>query len=311
MILQGPVLGSALGTLFTLSTLVLSSHYKFNLPLASMQSGFMGFLGAVVYTVIARQGLGARVFAPAATAGIMFVMLCTAHILIRRVEAVEPLPRTKISQKALTHPQGLFKIWKEQGTCLFVIGDMLIFFGLFVFPTYIAAILSQPPALITPNLGALVLLTMYSTAAISACVSANGTFRKCLGPVDTFIAASVFASAVSILPTWMPNLTAALVCGGGYGISLGAVFAVHIKVCTVFHHEKKVWHPDMPVRVAIVMALCGGSAFAGLLTSAFIVENIQEGVKIVTCVAAGSLFFGGLAIAVARWRRCSKCYVAI
>jgi hypothetical protein len=58
MILQGPVQGAALGTLFALSTLLLSSYYRFNLPLVSMSGGFMGFCGAVVHAVVARQGLG-------------------------------------------------------------------------------------------------------------------------------------------------------------------------------------------------------------------------------------------------------------
>lgn len=311
VILQGLVLGAALGTMFTLSTLVLGSHYEFNLPLISMQGGFMGFIGAVVYTTIARQGLSARIFVPIANGGIMLATLCTALLLIRRVEVNESSPGTKVSQKAMVFPQGLSKIFKEQGTCLFYLGDGLVFFGLLTFLTYIIAILSQPPALIGPERGALVLLTMYSFSAFSACIGANPRFRKRLGPVDTFIVASLFASVASIVPAWTPSLTAGLVCGGAYGISLGVVFALHIKVSTVFHHEKMVWHPDMPARVAIMIALCGSSAFAGLLGSAFIVETMREGVKIVTCMAAGCMLLGGSVIAIARWRRCGKFYVAI
>lgn len=314
MLLQGPILGAALGTLFPLSTVVLSSHYRFNQPLVSMQSGLMGFLGAIIYTLIARQGLQVRGkghFAPAATAAILVGTLLIAYTLIRRVKENELPPDAQEWHTNMKLPKSVNKIWKEQGTIWFILGYMLIFFALFNFPIYISLVLTQPPAPLDSKTAAFVPIITLTTAAISACISANPILRKRLGPLNTFIASCIFAGAASLLPFFMPNLPIALPCGGAYGVSLGAIISLHLKVTTIFHGEKVVWHPDMPIRAAVMMVVAGCSAFAGLLASAFIIENVGGGMKIVASVAAGCLVAGGCLIAFARWRRCRNFWVAI
>jgi hypothetical protein len=315
VLLQGPLLGAALGTLFTLSTLVLSSHYQFNLPLVSMQSGSMGFLGAITYSMLARSGLGLHTtghfFAPAATAGILGGTLFVAYLLIQRAKEDDLPLNTRTPKSKMILPKSIHSIINEPGTVCFILGYILVFFSLFIYPIYIVLILTQPPALHPPNTGALFLIAILATAAMSACISANTAFRKRLGPVDACIAACIFAGAVSFVPAWTPNLPATLVCSAACGIALGAVLALHIKITTVFHSEKVVWCPDMPARVAVMMVLGGGSAFAGLLVSAIVMENVESGVKIVAGMAAASLFLGGVLMALARRRRCSRFYVAI
>jgi ABC-type branched-subunit amino acid transport system permease subunit len=96
-----------------------------------------------------------------------------------------------------------------------------------------------------------------------------------------------------------------------YGVGLGAVAALHIKVTTVFHGEKVVWRPDMPVKAAVMMLLGGLSALTGLIISAIVIENVESGVKIVACGSSGNLVLGGASIAFARWRRCRKLFVTI
>jgi hypothetical protein len=308
MLLQGLVLGAALGTLFTLSTLVLSTHYRFNLPLVSMQSGAMGFLGAIVHTIVARQRSGTVRYVPAANAGLLLGTSLVAYGLMRRVEEDTPLNRFS---SALKLPSSISKIRKERGTILFVLGYMLVFSSIFIFPVYIVAILTQSPSLITPQRGTWILATTFATAACSACISANPTARKRLGPVNTFIAACLFSSASSLVPAFIPSFRSGLVGGAAYGLGLGAILALHVKVTTVFHGEKVVWHPDMPARAALLMALGGGSAFAGILVSAIVIESMQNGVRIVACVTAGCLGLGGVMVAVGRWRRCGRFWVAI
>jgi hypothetical protein len=120
MLLQGPLLGAALGTLFSLSSLVLSSHYRFNLPLMSMQSGFINFLKAVVYTLVTRQGLQTRGlghFSHAATAGITAGTLLTAHLLIRRVKEDELSPNTQESHSVMELLKALAKSGKSKAQC--------------------------------------------------------------------------------------------------------------------------------------------------------------------------------------------------
>jgi hypothetical protein len=87
--------------------------------------------------------------------------------------------------------------------------------------------------------------------------------------------------------------------------------ALHIKATTMFHGKRAVWHPDMPVRAAVMMALGGCCAFAGILVSAVIMERVHGGSKIVACVATVCLVLGGVLIAVGRWRRCQMFYIAI
>ncbi|KAH7082903.1 major facilitator superfamily domain-containing protein [Paraphoma chrysanthemicola] len=309
LILQGPVLGIALGTLFTLSTLVLSSHYRYNLPLVSMQSGFMGFLGAVVYAFVARQLLAPyNYYAPAATAGIMAVTLIVAIVLLHRIKDDAIPPQTQLK---LQLPQNPRAIVKEKGTPFFISGYILTFFSIFTSPVFIVPILTQPPALIPPDLAALALITCLSTAAISASISANPIVRRHIGPVNTMIAACILAAAASILTVFMPNFSLALVAAGVYGISMGAILALHIKTTTVFHAEMVVWHPDMPARTAIMMALGGLSSFAGLLVSAVLMENVEHGVKVAFGIAGGCLVCGGGFIGMGRWRRCRGLGVAI
>jgi hypothetical protein len=309
MVLQGPLFGAALGTLFALSTLVLSSHYQFNLPLVSMQSGSMGFLGAITYSMVAKVGLAKRnYFAPAATAGILLGTLFTAYLLIQRVKEDDLPPSTRLLQSEMTFPKSTSKIIKEPGTIFFIFGYILIFSGIFTHPLYIAITFTQPPALATDSYSLIILL---STATLSACISANPRFRTHLGPTDTFIASSIFSGSASILPTFMPEPYITLTCSAAYGMGLGAILSLHIKVTTIFHAEKVVWHSDMPARAAIMMALGGASAFVGLLVAAIVMESVEGGVKVVTGMTAGGLGLGGCLTGFARWRRCKKFFVAI
>jgi hypothetical protein len=124
LVLQGPLLGAALGTLFTLSTLVLSSHYQFNLPLVSMQSGPMSFLGATTYSMIARSGLRTHTighfFAPAATAGTLGGTMFIAYLLIQRVKEDDLPLSTRPSSSKMILPKSLGSIIKEPGTVCFI-----------------------------------------------------------------------------------------------------------------------------------------------------------------------------------------------
>ncbi|KAH8725010.1 hypothetical protein GQ44DRAFT_739820 [Phaeosphaeriaceae sp. PMI808] len=141
------MLGILLGTLFTPSTLVLSSHYHFDLPLVSTQSGFFSFLGAVV-----QYGS----FVPGATADVLGGTLILAYLLIRRVGEEHHQERT---------------IW-------FSLGYVVVFFAVFTFPMFIIAILTQPTVLINPDTGTWVLIATLRVAAVSTSIAVNPAFSK-------------------------------------------------------------------------------------------------------------------------------------
>lgn len=254
---------------------------------------------------------GSGHFAPAASAGMLAGTLLIALFLIRRVKDGETLPNTQKSQSDVKFLKSLGKVRKEEGTIWFMLGYILVFFALFIFPIYITIILAQPSSQISPDTASYSLIAVLTTAAISGSISASPVFRKRLGPVDTFVASCILAGAASLLPAWMPTIPVALACGAAYGVGLGSIAALHIKVTTVFHAEKVVWNPDMPVRAAVMMLLSGGSALTGILVSAIMLENVESGVKIVASGAAGCLVLGGALVAIARWKRCRKFHVAI
>jgi hypothetical protein len=312
MILQGPILGLALGTVYTLSTLVLSSHYRHNLPLVSMQSVSIGFLGAITYTLIAKYGVRTRGVANFASAGILLVTLLLARILFRRAKEEQNEPWTKMPQLDIRLPRNISSIYKEDGTIFFLIGYILVFFGIFTFPLYTILILSQTPALYDLSIGSWVLVATLATAAISAPLTASPWFRKHIGPVDTFVASAIFSGAVSIIPAWMPvTFYLCVLAGALYGIGLGAILALHMKVWTCFHWSTASWHPDMGARAGIVSGVAGLSACVGLLVGAIVLEGMENGVRVGSVVSAVCLVGGGVFVAVGRWRRVRGFRVAV
>jgi hypothetical protein len=316
VVMQGAVLGAALGTLFTISTLVLATHYKSNLPLVSMQSGFASFTGAVCHTVLARQSFRTQIsgvggFAQAASGGLLGGTVLVAYLLMKRVKPDDGKPWTTRYQLKMQLPKDFVRDLVKEGTMWFVLGYMLIFFGIFIYPLYIVLILTQPPALYFPDTGTIALLATLSTAALSGCVSANEHVRKRLGPVNTFIAAAIFVGAVVLAPVRMPRLYVTITLGGLYGLALGAVLTLHIMVAAVFLSPNKMWQDDMPARVAIVMALGSISAFAGIIALASVMEMYENGLDIALRVAGGCMIGGGSLIAAVRVWRWRKFFYAV
>ncbi|CAO2655693.1 Nn.00g044960.m01.CDS01 [Neocucurbitaria sp. VM-36] len=298
MLLQGLLMGCGLGALFTLGTLFLGSHYKFNLPMASWISASGGFAGALVYTATAWQLLRRDQWkaANAASLGISIATLLTAFFLAKHSE------RGNV-QLEVHAPQSLRAIFVEKGALWFVLGYILIFFGLFIWPIYVLLILSHAPTLEWPDAGGWTLLAMFGSAFFSSPTCANVRFRKHLPPVTSFSAACLFAGVSILTPAWVPKFWFSIGWGAGYGISLGAILTLHIKVIAMFHPLGVVWHPDMPVRGAFMMALEGISAAAGLVMTAVLLESKGNGTKIVAIVAMVCMMLGGVMIAGVRWCR--------
>jgi hypothetical protein len=93
LLVQGIGIGISLGALYSMGTLVLSSHHKNNHPLTSMVSVSAGFLGAVCYTCIALLPIRSSLLLNAA-----YIFNCTlttftlllACVLIRRSDVTSP-----------------------------------------------------------------------------------------------------------------------------------------------------------------------------------------------------------------------------
>lgn len=310
VVLQGPVLGCALGTLFTISTLILSSHYKHDIALASTFCGFAGLTGAVFHSTLARQSFlkapsNETDFAQASSAGIMSVTLLIAYFLMDRVEPNKRQPWTTRYKLTMRLPSHFKKDLQSPSIICFTLGYALVFFAIFIYPIYIVVLLTQPPTLYFPDKATLVLLTTLSTAACTACLSANERIRKALGPVNTFISAAVLAGAVVFASIRMPQMYITVPLAGAYGAALGSILTLHMMIAAVLMSPKKsgTKGADVPVRVASVMVLGGVCAFAGIVSAAVIMEARADGVDIVLKVVGSCLIAGGVFIGVARFMR--------
>ena len=299
MLLQGLLMGCGLGALFTLGTLFLGSHYRFNLPMASWISAIGGFAGALLYTATVWQCLRRDHWktANATCLGISIATLLTAFFLAKHSQKGN-------KQLDVQAPHSLRAIFVEKGGLWFVAGYILVFFAIFIWPVYVLLLLSHAPAFHWPDAGAWTLLAMFGTALISSPTCANVRFRHHLSPVTSFSAACLFAGASIIAPAWVPQLWFAVGWGAAYGIALGAILTLHINVVAAFHPQGGVWRPDMPMRGVFMMALGGMSAAAGLVVTAVVLERKENGIKLVAIVATGCMMLGGAMIAGLRWWRC-------
>jgi hypothetical protein len=244
MLLQGPVLGLALGTCFTISSLVLAGHYRNDVPLVSVQSGFAGFAGAVVYAIVARsvfQGDGngnskgvVHLYSGAVTGA----TLLAAFVLLVRLEPQKNMVWTERWPLRLCMPRSLFDDVTRGGGLWFILGYMLVFSGILVYPVYSTVLLTQPPGLFFPDTASFGVLAMLGVAAISASVTANIRVLKRVGAVNMFAAVAVLGGAVCLAPVLHMRLLVVLSLAALYGVALGTVFSLHMIVAAVFLSKK-------------------------------------------------------------------------
>lgn len=307
LLLQGVGLGGALGTCFTLSTLVLATHYRNDVPLVSVQSGFAGFAGAVVYTVVARfsfRGHDGSELAWVYSGGVMGVTLLAAFFLLVRSESEEEKFWTEGCKLHLCMPRGFLRDVRGGGMW-FILGYMLTFVGVLVYPVYSVMLLTGAPGIFFPDTAAYGVLALLSVAAISGSVAANLRSLKNVGAVNTFVTASLLAGAVGLAPMVYPRLYVVVPLAVVYGVALGAILSLHMIVAASFLSKKVEgrWEGDMPARVVVVMALAGLSAFGGIVGAAALIEGSEKGGQIVMKLAGACMIGGGVLAGCARlWR---------
>jgi hypothetical protein len=308
LLVRGLVLGGALGTCFTISTLVLASHYRNDVPLVSVQSGFAAFAGAVVYTVIARfafqdAGLDGGL-AYVYSGGVMSATLLSAFLLLVGLKSEDEELWTQRCKLHLCMPKGFLEDARGGGMW-FILGYILVFAGVLVYPVFNVVLLTQVPGLFFPDAAAYGILGMLGVAAVSGSVVANLSSLRKVGAVNVFVAASVLAGAICLAPVLYPRLYVVVLLAGVYGVALGAILSLHMIVAAMFLSKKVEgrWEDDMPARVAIIMALAGLGAFGGIVGAAALLEGNKNGEKVVIKVAGACMIGGGVLIGFARmWR---------
>ena len=116
----------------------------------------------------------------------------------------------------------------------FILGYLLVFMGVLVYPVYMVIFLTQPLGLFFPDTAAYAILAMLGVAAMSGSVAANVRALRKVGPVNTFAAASVLAGAICLAPVSYPRLYVVAPLAALYGLALGALLSLHMIVAATF-----------------------------------------------------------------------------
>lgn len=293
VLFQGPILGISLGTLCTISTLVLAGYYKNNIGLVGMMGWGAGFVGAVVYSAISRLD-----YAPGVTAGVLAGTLGVAGLMLKGVEGEGK--DFGVVGKGL---KGLRDVLKEKGTIPFTLGYILIFSAMFIYPLYTTLLLTHHNH--NPSISTTSLLTLLTLATPAAILAPNPSILQHITPIPIFTLASILCGAFSLLPLYIPIPWLAVLCSAVYGIGLGAIIALHIKVISIFYAGKG-GQQDIGGRVVVMMVVGGVSAFVGVLVTGVLVEGWRVGGRVAGGVAAGCLVGGGVLVGLAGWVRCGK-----
>ncbi|OAL53851.1 hypothetical protein IQ07DRAFT_667974 [Pyrenochaeta sp. DS3sAY3a] len=323
VVLQGPVLGGALGALGTLSMLRLAGHYRGNVPLVSVQSGAVGFGGAGVYTLVARAFLGSARHEGVwiVNAGMTGGTLLVAAVLHGRAQPAPvsvgvhfafPTPMLPPYVHSRRTPRALL--------VLALLSTTLTTGPLLTHPLLTPLLLTQSPSLHPPSTASLLLTTSHFAAALSASLTASTPLLPRLGPLNTFLAATTCCGAVLLGPVlgprvWLAGVYAVL-HGLGFGCvaaSAGAAAAVLLRAAGGRERSEDsardecARRAELPARLALLMSAAGVAAFAGVVGGAAVLERwgsggvLLKGAGGMVCVGVGVGL--GVGVRIWWWRR--------
>ncbi|KAF2020945.1 MFS general substrate transporter [Aaosphaeria arxii CBS 175.79] len=303
--------GFFLGSLATSGILCLATHYRNNLPLTSMICTNAGFLGAITYTMISYMCVerpSKWVNAQYINISLLTPTLVIASLLLK--------PNPTYAHPQPLRPLPLKRYLTSRTTICFTLGYWLISTTLFVWPTTYLLLHSPSHSPSTSPLHLVLALTAtYATAFISASIVTSPYVRRSVGPVNTFVAASLVAAACYLTPAWMPgNMIVLLPSTIIYGACLGPLVVLGVKVVSVFEGGgggKEGGEEDrrtMPGFIAGVQTGAGGSAGLGVMVAAVVVRAWDEGqggigFRVLGSGAVVLTVVGCLLLGCARWER--------
>jgi hypothetical protein len=289
LLCQGALMGFGLGVLGAVGIGLVSTHYKRDLGTVSTQCGTAGFAGAVVYTALTWMLLrrDQAKLAHGVTVAIASGTLLFAIFLAR--------PCDTMTSVVVHHslPTGVVRHGRV-GLTYFVLLSATLFA-----PSFLVVLIFSPLLLgrtltsYRADFGPYVLLTLYSTAAISSLFAAKIPPIR-LSPTTLFVA-STFLTGVAIMPIiWMPTLYIAIPCYAVFGVRLGNISTLWIKMLAWFldgDGEKRLGRV-----VCTVLAVGGFGVGGGVVGAAAMLQSMKIGVEVVLGIAAGCLILGGLVV---------------
>ncbi|KAF2626257.1 hypothetical protein BU25DRAFT_104278 [Macroventuria anomochaeta] len=287
---QGALTGLGLGFLGTVSMLVLSTHYKCDIAVASTQCDAAGFAGAVLYTVLTwvclraesvKLGYGATLvlFSFTVLPATFLARPCAldnSHAYRTPKPRINAKPRTKLTAFVTT-----------------VLPTLLVAPALLLPPLYLPLLLCGHPSQYKSDIGPYTLFVLFGTAILSSTLVPRLPPSRLL-PTTLCITATILAGVAIVPIIWMPRLDVVVPCAAVYGAGLGCVLTLWVRMLTWYGYAA--WKAG-PGRCACVVSAVGGlCAGGGLVGAAAVMERWEKGVEIVLGAASGCLVLEGVVV---------------
>ncbi|KAF2449165.1 hypothetical protein P171DRAFT_480270 [Karstenula rhodostoma CBS 690.94] len=314
--------GFCLGFLRSMTLRCLASHYNDNAAEVSMQGGAAGLLGALVHSLVAWTFLRMDNYKGLAWANfyvVLFTLVPTLGGLFpaREQESTDgdtpkrdrQIPRLmhRKSTRATQSLPGKFGMQRNTSLdiiddCFLLIGLLLVFAHVVVWPIFFPLLLSSRPLYEYPDFAAYWLLGTFGAGALTAAFFARPWPRRGLGVVNTFTAAAILAGSLLIIAAWVANFWVWGIISVLYGLCLGPLLALHMKV---FDLLCKYWTKTRLFPFGLGIVVFGGVSVAGLM-----IQDLGSG-SVALTVSGVVMLLGGCCMAVGRWLKYPTKYVVI
>jgi hypothetical protein len=311
-----------LGFLRSMTLRCLASHYNGNFSDVSMQSGAAALLGALVHSLVGWIFLrmdNDRGLAWANFYIVLFTLMPTLGGLFPATNHVgteddtskrdRPIPRLmhRKSTRAMQSLPGKFGVQTDSaldtvGDCTLLGGLCLIFAYVVAWPMFFPLLLSSRPLYEYPDYAAYWMLGTFGAGALTASFFARSCPRRGLGAVNTFTAASIFAGCLLIIAAWVVNFWVWGIISVLYGLCLGPLIALHVKV---FDLLCRYWTKRRPSPFGLGIFAFGGISVVGLM-----IQSLGDG-SVALTVSGVVMLVGGCFMAVGRWLKYPTKYVVI
>lgn len=282
---QGALTGLGIGVCATISTLVLSTHYKNDIAITSTRCAAAGFFGLLVYTGLTWPCLrvdaiklahGMTLFLPAIT------MLPSLFIAKPSSTEAENPPVDKSTRSRAPLPMAPFML----------LSTFLLPSALILPPLYLPLILTRHPSAHRADIAAYILFTLATTALFSSALLPQIPPHR-LSPITLF-AASVLLTAVAMIPlVWTTSLGVAVTCAAVFGMGLGGGCALGVRVVVGRGRGNG---EDGGKWRWMMLVIAGVGVGAGVLGAAAVLERRERGVQIVLGAVAVYLGMCGVLV---------------
>lgn len=290
LLCHGVLTGLGLGTLATVSLLVLSTHYKHDITIVSSMCGTAGYAGTVVYTGltwICLRGDWVRM-AHGISLAILLSTLLLAMFLARPHSGQNPTTSSPRHTATTSQSRSKQARWTTLLTALLL---TLTLVPTILPPLLFPLLLTRAPTPHRADPGFYTLLALLSGATLSSILFPRISPSR-LSPTALLSASCLLAGSALAPVIWTQTLYVGVACAVVFGVGLGGVGTLWVKGlrCLIGHGE------GLRGVICVLMAFGGVVAGGGLVGSAAVLQSFECGVQVVLGAVTGCLVLGGAGI---------------